>query len=214
MGDIDIYLAGEEHNNHQYRMAEIELIKDMAESNTINCLSLELPFQRYNQHLKGFSLEELETHSPFGELTPIIFIAKKKGLDVIASDYRDTLAGYIIEGLRKADDSFHCSDDNKEKELEKLLLPLKYAPGDSSFYNGFSGDVAAAPDIFDFISAAYDEERERFTASILDNYIGTNAGAVVLHIAGHDHVEGIKRKLEDKGRRTDLVKLCLVDGVL
>jgi len=191
----DIYLFGEEHNNHEFRMTEIELIKELSEKNKIKCVSLELEVYKYQPILDSFSFET--PPKEIGDYLPQVYISKKRNLDVIASDYRDFLSGHLITFLRNLDDKSNKSDKEKEKIFEKYLLPIKFQNGvPSEAYMDFSKDYEKSEDIFDFIITTYDEERRRFTAHRLEIYKQKNPDSNILHICGLNHVRELKNKMQ------------------
>lgn len=211
---INIFLAGEEHHKHEYRLAGINLIKQLAAEKAITTLSLELEFDRYQHILDSFSFSH-----PSRELVDYashVYVAKKNHLDVIASDYRDSLAGHLIQELRKLDDAMNIQDSDKEKILISYLQPLSFdnsspiKAGDKiydEFYNKFSSKYASAQDLFDFLNITYYEERERFTINLLSSYLKRKPDSRILHICGLDHVAGLKDKFINEGLGVDVLDL-------
>ena len=211
MGDIDIYLAGEEHESHEYMLAGMKLIKRLADSGSITCFSMELPFEKYQICMDNFKIDSYGDE--FGIYTPWIFMSKKRGLDVIASDYRDTFAGQVINAIRELDGSIDEPDEIKEKLIADRFRPLTYVADASTdkpdVYRAFSKELQKAEDIFDFLAAVYTEERERFTANRLDEYLLRNQPSSILHICGLDHLEGLVEKLGKKGRKIEVIDLMI-----
>jgi hypothetical protein len=208
MGEYDVFLAGEEHHEHEYRLAGIRLVKRLSEQKRISCLSMELPFNEYQHILDGFTPGGYGPE--LGDYTSLVHIAKKRGLDVIASDYRDSFAGHVIRSLRELDLRSDAPDKAKERLFLEYLKPLCFAPGQvagKGIYAGFSDDICSASDLFDFLAFAYSAERELFAANSIDSYLRRVEGSSILHIAGVDHVKGICAKLESKGRRVGVIDM-------
>jgi len=210
MKRAEVYLAGEEHHKHPFRLAEIELIKRFVTEGAISALSLELEYDKY-QHLLD-SYKPSDGHSLFEDITPIVYLAQKSHLDILASDYRDTLMGHIISELRKRDDDSGASDSEKEIAFLSDLKPLNFEnpeslKADDSLYKSFNPNIASAQDIYDFLDIAYNEERERFTSHFLISYLKRKRGSRILHFGGMRHITGLKEWIEKAGHSVEVIDL-------
>ena len=115
----EVYLAGEEHHQHSYIMAEIALIKRLVAEGAISALSLELEYYKYGE-------VEADINS-VGRIAPIVSLARRNHLDILASDYRDTFIGHVIKELRKRDDRSNAPDSEKEVSFLSDLKPLVFS---------------------------------------------------------------------------------------
>jgi hypothetical protein len=210
----DIYLAGEEHHVHQYRLAEIYLIKQLIAKNAITALSLEIEFDKYQHLLDSFVLSG--SFGIFADSTPLIYLAKKNNLDVLASDYRkNTLVGHMIMELRKLDDASGAPDSEKEVRLLSYIKPLVFAnpaqfqTGDN-MYSRFCKNLDLSRDFYDFLGAAYYEERDRFTFNYLSSYMKRKPGSHILHICGLRHIASLAGKFIKAGNSLEVIDLLAI----
>ena len=200
-----IYLSGEEHDTHKYHLAEIRLIKRLTKEDKISAVSFEWEFDKYQSLLEAYDI-----HAPswdFGTKTPVVHIAKKRGLDTLASDYRDTLAGHVVRALIAEDERGTL---DKEK-LEHLLAPLTIM-GDfsGSLYASYLQNTQDIKDLSTFFLTLYDEERTTFTVNRALSYL-RNKGGAVLHLPGIDHVLPLERKFRERGCDVSIINLLSID---
>ncbi|MCF7799056.1 ChaN family lipoprotein [Candidatus Woesearchaeota archaeon] len=188
-----IYLYGETHDNSSDRLKGIHLIKQLSVEKKIQALSLEAEFNKYQSAFDAYSPGD---GLVFGRITPLVNIAKVNNLAVLASDYRDTFAGYLINWIRNQPED--GPESLSEEQIKNYLQPLTWSENSlidgpvSTYLNGLS-DVE---DIFDALDKIYTEERERFTANYIDSQIKNNSFNV-MHIGGKDHTKSLEKKLSD-----------------
>lgn len=194
---IDIYLFGEEHNNTGYQLAAYGAVKRFAKAGKINCLSLEMEVEKYQASLDDYDWKS--RGMVFGRYTPLISLAKEKGLEVIASDYRDTLATFIINEIDRIDREGKINLED-QKNLDRLLRPLilKGKFGSDNFYKRFL-DIKNIDDLSDFFLLVSQEERERHMSHQIIRYLRKNSGSAIFHLSGRDHIDSLKKKLSKAG---------------
>ncbi len=196
MEQYDVYLCAEGDNKIQFMLHVAETIKSLSSQKKIGCFSLELDFAKYQKVLDRFTeFSEQERIDSFGLIYgPSVMIAKKRGLDVIASDYRDTLADYIVKTLEAEAESLD------ESALLNLLSPLTINGRieDDSVYKKFFRMVPPIDSLAQFFIEVNNEERERFTANFLSEYLRKNNKAV-LHLGSQSRIIGVQNKLMSQG---------------
>lgn len=226
MRDIDIYLAGEIHNNFDQSHATKIIVKDMAKQNKIDCIALELPVEKYQKILDDYDTKK--NAFSLGGLSPYGLFAQKFNLDLIATDYKNTFLTNLTDQLNEihtqnqppkkilklsngVEINTSTKDEETETEFNKEKIQEMYNLGEKILkpftLDGKLSDNPVCKDflrgnhetnIVEFLLNAVIEERERFMAYSIDSYLTNNPGKNLVQITGVGHLDGLNEKLKDK----------------
>jgi len=202
MEQYDIYLCAEGDDKIKFMIHVAERIKTLSSQQKIGCFSLELDFAKYQPILDRFhEFDEQERLKHLGIIYgPPVVIAKQRGLDVIASDYRDTMADYVVNALEARVDTFQGEERmSGDRILETMLLPLSLSGNvDSGIYKEFFKITPEITSLVRFFIETNNEERERFTANFLSEYL-RKQGKPILHAGSQSRIIGVQNKLMSRG---------------